>query len=247
MKYYDLSPVDREMRREEIKNQLLKTLSLGQYNIAIELFGDSDTHTRKVTYIELGKLYRHQADMKDSILKLLTYFKNHQNEKVRQTVVYAAGEIACIDFDIVEQLIENGLNDGHHSVRNAATGALKIAANKNPSVLKFCHKYIQSSVPEVRRLVCHGLELRGRTHPQEIVPILKLLQYDKSKRVQDMLIHVLGQISYKEGCFYFVCEEIRTWNNKEIFEKFKKEVIEVHERYSRFSVLTVKEVANYFT
>jgi hypothetical protein len=45
-----------------------------------------------------------------------------------------------------------------------------------------------------------GIELRGRSHPADILLILKELQYDKAARVRNTLIHVLGQISYKKNC-----------------------------------------------
>lgn len=49
-----------------------------------------------------------------------------------------------------------------------------------------------------------------------------------------MLIYILGQISYKNGCFHYVVGELKTWENL-IFEQFKEEVIEVHGRYEKFS------------
>ena len=47
----------------------------------------------------------------------------------------------------------------------------------------------------------HGIELRGRTHPEEILPLLKEVQSDPDKKVRRMVIHVLGQTSYKKRLF----------------------------------------------
>lgn len=87
-------------------------------------------------------------------------------------------------------------------MRNAVTRSLKFAGNKNSDILKFCDKHIESENPEVRKLASHGLELHGRTKPQNIINILKKLQYDESTKVNQMLIYILGQISYKNGCFH---------------------------------------------
>ncbi|WP_024620327.1 hypothetical protein [Metaclostridioides mangenotii] len=45
-----------------------------------------------------------------------------------------------------------------------------------------------------------------------------------------MLAHVLGQISYKKGCFHYVVNELKKWGNKNIYRSFHNEVIEVHGR-----------------
>lgn len=245
MNYYDLSPDERKQRKAKIKQDLMDALSSSDYERIIQWIGNNDTHTRKVAYLALRKLYCNENQYRISIQKLMDRFIHDENEKIRQTIVYTAGEIGCYDFDTAEKYIEAGLFDPHHSVRNAATGALKVAGNKNDSILDFCQKHIQSAVPEVRRLVCHGLELRGRTRPKEILPLLKQLQHDEQKRVHDMLVHVLGQISYKKGCFYLVCDEVRSWENECLFSEFKKETIEVHESYAKFSELSVKEVSEY--
>lgn len=48
---------------------------------------------------------------------------------------------------------------------------------KNPKpVLTWAKKYLHHADKEVRREICHGIELRGRTHPQDILPLLKELQ-----------------------------------------------------------------------
>ena len=61
-----------------------------------------------------------------------------------------------------------------------------------------------------------------------------------------MLVHVLGQISYKKGCFEFVVKELESWENKAVYPAFAKEAIEVHGRYEKFSEMTQAQVKTYF-
>lgn len=126
------------------------------------------------------------------------------------------------------------------------TGGLKSAGGKNPAALTFCEKHITSSAPEIRRLVCHGLELRGRTHPQESISILQKLEFDDNKRVWKILIHVLGQISYKKRLFIYVAKELESWENKGVYRAFAKETVEVHGRYEKFSWLSQTQIMDYF-
>jgi hypothetical protein len=113
---------------------------------------------------------------------------------------------------------------------------------KNPKpVLKWAKKYLHHPEKEVRREICHGIELRGRTHPQDILPLLKELQHDKTARVRNTLIHVLGQISYKKGCLPTVVQHLKTWNNRELVTQAIEEIIDVHERYKDFAAMTQKE------
>ncbi len=78
---------------------------------------------------------------------------------------------------------------------------------KNPEpVLTWAKNYLYHADKEIRREICNGIELRGRTHPQDILPLLKKLQHEKTARVRNTLIHVLGQISYKKGCLITVID-----------------------------------------
>ncbi|MDZ4758612.1 MAG: HEAT repeat domain-containing protein [Bacteroidota bacterium] len=64
---------------------------------------------------------------------------------------------------------------------------------KNPKpVLQWAKKYLHHEDKEIRREIGHGIELRGRTHPEDILDILQELQYDKTARVRNTLVHVLG-------------------------------------------------------
>jgi len=246
MSFYDLSDEERILKKEEIAGVILRSVTDNLPAIILPFFNDEDTYIRKAAYQAVSKLYQDNVTLREPLILWLIGLQENEQENVRQTVVYAAGEIAAKDFPVVEAILEKGLVDAHHSVRNAVTGGLKNAGNKNPAALAFCERHITSSDPETRRLVLHGLELRGRTHPQEIIGLLRMLQFDKNKRVWDMLIHVLGQISYKKGCFAFVSKELESWENNDIYSAFAKEAIEVHGRYEKFSELTQAQVINYF-
>jgi HEAT repeat protein len=156
----------------------------------------------------------------------------HNNEKVRQTSVYTLGEIGKKDGDTIKNLFEIALIDRHHSVRNAVIGALKQMGLKNPRfTFEFANKHLHDDNPQIRREIIHGIELRGRTHPEEVLPLLKELQDEEVKTVRNMIIHVIGQISYKNGCLEKVVENLKTWKNREIVLDAIEEIIKVHKRY----------------
>ena len=246
MGYYDLPKEEREKYKSLIENTIISSIKANTINESMSFLSDNDTYIRKVVYQSIGILYKQNKELRPVVVAWLEQLYDNTDEKVRQTIIYACGEIAGIDFIAIEKLFTKGMYDPHHSVRNAFTGSLKISGNKNHDIIVFCDKYILSDEPEIRRLICHGLELRGREHPQEIIGFLKKLQHDKNKRVRQMLIHVLGQISYKKGCFYFVENEIFSWGNDSIYEAFQKEVIEVHGRYEKFSELSKNDVIEFF-
>lgn len=150
------------------------------------------------------------------------------------------------DFLSIEQILETGLFDEHHIVRNAVIGSIKKMGEKNPEpVLKFAGKFLQHEDPEIRREICHGIELRGRTLPQDILPLLKELQFEKKSRVRNTLMHVLGQISYKKNCLETVVNHLKFWENKDLVFHALEEIIDVHDRYKNFAVKTQEEAKNY--
>lgn len=162
--------------------------------------------------------------------------------RIRQTVINAAGEIGIKAFSDVQHCFELGLSDNHHAVRNAVIGSVKKMGEKNHvPVLQWARKYLHHPDKEIRREICHGIELRGRTHPQDILPILKELQHDPAKRVQTTLIHVLGQISYKKGCLETVMQHLTTWDNNFLVNSAIAEILDVHNRYKNFAALTHSE------
>jgi hypothetical protein len=117
---------------------------------------------------------------------------------------------------------------------------------KNPDpVLLWAGNYLHHPDKEIRREICHGIELRGRTHPEDVLPLLKELQYDSTARVRNTLIHVIGQISYKKNCLPKVIEHLKSWENKNLVTEAIGEIIDVHNRYKDFAVLTAAQAKKY--
>lgn len=116
-----------------------------------------------------------------------------EDEKIRQTTINAAGEIGKFHFETVQSFFHTGLFDEHHSVRNAVIGSVKKMGEINPKpVLGWAANYLEHPDKEIRREICHGIELRGRKYPQDILPLLAKLQFDETARVRNTLVHVLG-------------------------------------------------------
>ena len=90
----------------------------------------------------------------------------------------------------------------------------------------------------------HGIELRGRTNPEDILPLLEELQDENNPQVRKMIIHVLGQISYKKGCLEKVTSALKTWKTREIVESAVPYMIEVHNNYP-FSAKNPEEAEKY--
>ncbi len=246
MGFYDLSKVERKELVERIDSEILDGFKTGNEQIILPYFSDEDTYIRKAGYQAVGKIHKTKTLDISKIVSMLDFLLKSNHEKVRQTVVNAAGELGKTDFDTVVHFFDTGLFDAHHSVRNAVIGSIKKMGEKNPEpVLKWAKKYLQHPDKEVRREICHGIELRGRTHPQDILPLLRTLQHDSTARVKNTLIHVLGQIAYKKGCLQTVVAELNTWENKELVEKALDEIVDVHDRYKNFAVLSQNEVIAY--
>jgi len=246
MPFYDLNKEQRLQLVDTINKHILIDIQKGKKDNILSYFSDEDTYIRKAGYQAIGKLYKTNEDLQSKILKLLDTLLKSSNEKVRQTTINAAGEIGIKEFESVEHFFDTGLFDEHHSVRNAVIGSVKKMGEKNPKpVLKWAKKYLHHEDKEVRREICHGIELRGRTHPQDILPLLKELQFDKTARVKNTLVHVLGQIAYKKGCLATVIEHLKSWGNKELVLEALDEIIDVHERYKDFAILTQEEAISY--
>lgn len=147
---------------------------------------------------------------------------------------------------MVQSFFDKGLLDEHHSVRNAVIGSVKKMSEVNPvPVLAWAATYLQHPDKEIRREICHGIELRGRKYPQDILPLLKQLEFDTTKRVSGTLVHVIGQIAYKKGCLATVIADLKTWQNKELVGQAILEIIDIHERYKDFAVLSQQEAIDY--
>ena len=246
MPFYDLDKTSRDQLVRQITGYLESDLNSGNRENLLNYFSDEDTYIRKSAYIAIGRLYFANKNLQKQIIKLLDELLSAADFKIRQTVINAAGEIGIREFDMVEHFFDKGIFDTHHSPRNAVIGSVKKMSEKNPKpVLAWARKYLHHPDKEIRREVCHGIELRGRKYPQDILPLLKELENDKTARVRNTLIHVLGQITYKEGCLATVIADLNTWTNKDLTDKAVEEIIDVHDRYKDFSTLTQAQAIEY--
>lgn len=246
MAFYDLPKEERKELVQHIHQQLLSELQKKKHTKHRQYFADDDTYVRKAAYLAVGRIYFADKSLQHVVLSQLNQLYKEKLHSIRQTVVNAAGEIGMKDFGIVEHFFDTALFDEHHTVRNAVIGSVKKMGQKNPKpIMRWSKKYLHHPDKEVRREICHGIELRGRTHPQDILPLLKELQFDTTARVKNTLIHVLGQIAYKKGCLATVIDHLKTWENEEVVHKAIAEIIDVHDRYKDFAVLTQRQAKEY--
>lgn len=246
MGFYDLDKKQRLQLVDKINKDIFNDLQLKENSNIIAFFSNNDTYIRKTAYLAIGRIHKANSNLQTKILKLLDTLFTSGNEKVRQTAINSAGEIGIVEFEKVTRFFDKGLFDEHHSVRNAVIGSMKKMGEKNPKpILKWAKKYLHHPDKEVRREICHGIELRGRTHPQDILPLLKELEFDETARVKNTLVHVLGQIAYKKGCLATVIEQLKSWDNKELVLQALDEIIDVHNRYKDFSILTQQQAIEY--
>lgn len=91
---------------------------------------DNDTYIRKNAYLIIGRIYSDANNLRETILKSLSELMINKDEKVRETVAYALGEIGKIDAEKIIGPLERALYDKHHSVRNAVIGSLKQMGEK---------------------------------------------------------------------------------------------------------------------
>lgn len=236
MSFYDLTKQQRSELVIEISNAIEKALLQKDISQSMRYFSDDDTYIRRSAYLSVGRIYNAKSVLKKQILSSLKWLMGNDEYKVRQTAVNAAGEIGKLDFEIVQHFFDEGLKDAHHSVRNAVIGSVKKMGEVNPTpVLAWAKTYLHHPDKEIRREICHGIELRGRTHPQDILPMLQELEFDTTARVKNTLVHVLGQIAYKQGCLETVLKHLKRWKNEALVAKALEEIIDVHHRYRDFS------------
>jgi hypothetical protein len=244
--FYALPKHERDKLVETIDNNILQGLKTGQPEKLIGYSADEDTYIRKSAYLAIGRIYFANKGLQSKIIRTLDSLLIQDEFKIRQTVINAAGEIGKIDFAVVQHFFDKGLLDDHHSPRNAVIGSIKKMGEVNPKpVLQWAKKYLHHEDKEIRREICHGIELRGRKYPRDILPLLQELQWDKTARVRNTLVHVLGQIAYKKGCLATVVEHLKTWENKQLVADTLEEIIDVHHRYRDFSALTQDEARKY--
>lgn len=246
MSFYDLNKEERNRLVKKINQEIEQDLSEAKVQNILNHFSDDDTYIRKTAYLAIGKIFYAKSQLQPVIFSSLNTLFQSKDELIRQTVINAAGEIGKFHFDKVKTFMDKGLLDDHYRVRNAVIGSIKKMGECNPiPVLIWAKIYIKHSDKEIRREICHGIELRGRTHPQDILPLLKELEFDDTKRVSDTLIHVLGQIAYKRGCLQTVITHLNTWQNKELVQKALDEIVDVHNRYKKFAILSQQEAIDY--
>ncbi|WP_316819156.1 HEAT repeat domain-containing protein [Pedobacter nyackensis] len=246
MGFYDLDKQDRLKVVAEISNDIATELETGEFKKTIQYFADEDTYIRKSAYLSLGKVYQAKGALRFKITSVLEKLFSETDFRIRQTVINTAGEIGKTDFETVRNFFEKGLFDEHHSVRNAVIGSIKKMGEVNPiPVLGWARLYLHHEDKEIRREICHGIELRGRKYPQDILPMLQELQNDKTTRVRSTLVHVIGQIAYKKGCIQIVVEHLKNWENKQLVAEALEEIIDVHDRYKDFAVLTQEQARQY--
>lgn len=246
MAFYDLTKQERDALVNQMQAVILNDVSATKHTNLLPYFADEDTYIRKTAYLAIGKIFKTDTGYLSNIIKLLDTLFTYDDFKVRQTVINAAGEIGKSDFETVQPFFDKGLLDEHHAVRNAVIGSVKKMGEVNPSsVLTWAATYLQHPDKEIRREICHGIELRGRKYPQDILPLLKQLEFDPTKRVNSTLVHVIGQIAYKKGCLATVISDLKTWQNNELVNQAILEIIDVHERYKDFAVLSQQEAIDY--
>jgi len=246
MSFYDLDKARRAALVKRMSLVIADEIKAGSEKNITMYFSDPDTYIRKSAYISVGRQYQLLSECRKGIIKTLTGLLKNTDFKVRQTSINAAGEIGMKDFKVVRHFFDQGLFDEHHAVRNAVIGSVKKMGQKNPvPVLAWAREYLHHNDKEIRREICHGIELRGRTHPGDILPLLRELQFDKTARVRNTLVHVIGQIAYKKGCLPLVIDHLNNWENKDLVRKAINEIIDVHDRYRNFAALSQKQAIKF--
>ncbi|WP_316771820.1 HEAT repeat domain-containing protein [Pedobacter frigiditerrae] len=246
MAFYDLTKTQRLNLVEEIRTNIQQEVETKILSLVIQYFSSEDTYIRKSAYLSCGRIYFANDFLKPKIISTLNILLQYDDFKIRQTAINAAGEIGKIDFEIVKSFFDEGLLDKHHSARNAVIGCIKKMGEVNPTpVVNWARQYLHHPDKEIRREICHGIELRGRKYPQDILPLLEELQFDKTARVRNTLVHVIGQIAYKKGCLATVISSLNKWENKVLVKDALAEIIDVHFRYRNFSALTQEQAKQY--
>lgn len=246
MAFYDLDKEERKKLVGKIDNTILRSIKKTGRDDIVQYFSDDDTYIRKAGYLAVGKIYKAEPQLLGQIKEILAALYRSEDYHIRQTVVNAAGEIGKSDFESVQQYFDDALFDDHHTVRNAVIGSVKKMGQVNPlPVLSWAQGYLEHPDKEIRREICHGIELRGRTHPEDILSMLQQLEWDKTARVRNTLVHVLGQIAYKKGCLEKVVAHLQQWDNKQLVAEALDEIIDVHHRYRDFAYYTQQQSKDY--
>lgn len=246
MRFYDLEKTERDELVDYIYRQVKNGFLSQDAGLVVPFYSDEDTYIRKTAYLATGRIWLNNLSLRETITSMMEQLMKEAGFRIRQTAVNAAGEIGKYAFGEVQHFFDMGLFDQHHSVRNAVIGSIKKMGEVNPGpVLTWARIYLHHEDKEIRREICHGIELRGRKFPQDILPLLEELQFDKTARVRNTLVHVLGQIAYKKGCLETVVSALKKWENKELVKDALEEIIDVHHRYRDFAVMTQEQARKY--
>lgn len=246
MAFYDLPKEERKAVVEQMHQDLLTAFRNSDIAACLPSYSSADTYIRRSAYLCTGRIYIAENTLRATIIDCLQNLLQNKDPLVRQTTINAAGEIGKLYFEEVESFFSTGLLDAHHQVRNAVIGSVKKMGEVNPGpVLTWARQYLHHPDKEIRREICHGIELRGRKHPQDILPLLQQLENDTTARVRNTLVHVVGQIAYKKDCLPVVIAHLKSWNNKKLVADCLLEIIDVHHRYRDFAHLSQEAARNY--
>jgi HEAT repeat protein len=132
MAFYNNS---KEVRKQIVKNisdDILADTNKNSTSKYLKYFEDQDTYIRKSAYTAVGYIIRSDEKKLKPVLKILNELFTHDDPRVRQSVINAAGEIGKNNFKSVEHYFDKGLTDPHHSPRNAVIGSIKKMGEVNP-------------------------------------------------------------------------------------------------------------------
>ena len=98
MPFYDLTKDERTKAVELIDSTIRVELQRGNLINTIQYFSDPDTYIRKSAYLSIGRIYSSDKNLRPKITQILTTLISHDDYKIRQTVINAAGEIGKNNF-----------------------------------------------------------------------------------------------------------------------------------------------------
>lgn len=233
IRFKELAKEEQTKMKREITEAIELAIAYDDATRVLAYFDHEDPDIRRAACHAVGRLYRHTREdrpKREMLLLLLERLYGNLSDRVREVTICACAEIASRNFSVVEPLLVRGMHDRSRTVREAVTHSLRAVSRKNPSILRFCEEHIVSPEPEVRGLICLGLILRGKTHPQDVMGLLKKIQHDDHPQVRKALVHTLGQISLEPEGFAYVEEELSSWRNPELYEAFREEALGVQRR-----------------
>jgi hypothetical protein len=136
MGFYDLSKSESQKIVYKIENDILQAIldvdnQFYKYEenkmvvpeIILNYSSDNDTYIRKNVYMAIGRIYHDHENLRQKLLLILEIMIDNTEIKVRQTSVYALGEIGKKDAESIIKILEKALIDKHHAVNNAVIGA----------------------------------------------------------------------------------------------------------------------------